>query len=70
MQKQIYRLRDQINEEKSKHSDLLTQIKKVKDQKEINHKANVKSLNDALSENRRLKCLIKDLTYLYTLHNN
>ncbi|XP_022165076.1 uncharacterized protein PF11_0213-like [Myzus persicae] len=62
LQKQIYRLQDQINDEKSKNSNLFTQIKNLKNLKEIDHRTNLKNLNDALSEIRRLKNLNKDLT--------
>lgn len=67
LQKQIYRLQDQINDEKSKNSNLFTQIKNLKNLKEIDHRTNLKNLNDALSEIRRLKNLNKDLTYVYII---
>ncbi|XP_060864340.1 girdin-like [Metopolophium dirhodum] len=59
LQKQIYKLQDQINNEKSKNSNLLNQIKMVKNLKEIDDKSSAKNLNDEI---RRLTNLNKNLT--------
>jgi len=66
LQKQIYKLQDQINNEKSKNSNLLNQIKMVKNLKEIDAKSSAKNLNDEI---RRLTNLNKNLTYLYIIFN-
>ncbi|XP_025192394.1 uncharacterized protein LOC112592526 [Melanaphis sacchari] len=54
LQNKIYRLEDQINKEKSKNTELLTQINTIKSLKQIEYEANSKNLSDALKENQRL----------------
>jgi len=61
-QKKIFRIQEELNNNKQKNEELTNAFKQFQSNSELNNKIQVKNIKDAKSENTKLLIQINELT--------